>query len=149
MAARAIWKGVIKVGTNEVPVKLYSGVTDKPVRFRLPLQQSCHGGGAAGFGEVSVLRWEGLQSGEDHGLPVAAVTRSAHLGVRQPADHAHPPPPAGEQVLRGLAGATGVVDVYVPRRFGSGPSSRPPCCTGLRRCATWGARTRPCPCSMN
>jgi DNA end-binding protein Ku len=41
MAARAIWKGVIKVGTNEVPVKLYSGVTDKAVRFRL-LHKSDH-----------------------------------------------------------------------------------------------------------
>ena len=35
MAARAIWKGVIKVGTVQVPVKLYSGVTDHTVRFRL------------------------------------------------------------------------------------------------------------------
>lgn len=35
MAARAIWKGVVKVGTLEVPVKLYSAVQDKQVRFRL------------------------------------------------------------------------------------------------------------------
>lgn len=35
MAARAIWKGVIKVGTVEVPVKLYSGVSDHTVRFKL------------------------------------------------------------------------------------------------------------------
>jgi DNA end-binding protein Ku len=33
--ARAIWKGVIKVGTHSVPVKLYSAVTEKTVRFRL------------------------------------------------------------------------------------------------------------------
>lgn len=35
MAARAIWKGVIKVGTSKVPVKLYSAVKDSSIRFRL------------------------------------------------------------------------------------------------------------------
>jgi DNA end-binding protein Ku len=33
--ARAIWKGVIQFGTHEVPVKLYSAVSDRSVRFRL------------------------------------------------------------------------------------------------------------------
>jgi len=35
MAARAIWKGVIKIGTLSVPVKLYSAVQDRKVHFRL------------------------------------------------------------------------------------------------------------------
>ncbi|HYO75592.1 MAG TPA: Ku protein, partial [Thermoanaerobaculia bacterium] len=35
MAARAIWKGVVKVGTLSVPVKLYSAVQDRKVHFRL------------------------------------------------------------------------------------------------------------------
>ena len=35
MAARAIWKGVITFGTAKVPVKLYSAVQDKSIRFRL------------------------------------------------------------------------------------------------------------------
>jgi len=35
MAARAIWKGVIKIGTASVPVKLYSAVTDRSIHFRL------------------------------------------------------------------------------------------------------------------
>jgi DNA end-binding protein Ku len=35
MAARAIWKGVIHFGAVEVPVKLYSAVEDRTVRFRL------------------------------------------------------------------------------------------------------------------
>jgi DNA end-binding protein Ku len=35
MAARAIWKAVITIGTLEVPVKLYSAVTDRSVHFRL------------------------------------------------------------------------------------------------------------------
>jgi len=35
MAARAIWKGVVKIGTAKVPVKLYSAVTDRTVHFRL------------------------------------------------------------------------------------------------------------------
>lgn len=35
MAARAIWKGVIKLGTLSVPVKLYSAVQDRTVHFRL------------------------------------------------------------------------------------------------------------------
>lgn len=35
MAARAIWKGVIRFGTHSVPVKLYSAVQDRTVHFRL------------------------------------------------------------------------------------------------------------------
>lgn len=35
MAARAMWKGIIKIGTASVPVKLYSAVTDRTVHFRL------------------------------------------------------------------------------------------------------------------
>ncbi|MGZ8711017.1 MAG: non-homologous end joining protein Ku [Thermoanaerobaculia bacterium] len=35
MAARAIWKGVLHVGTLKVPVKLYSAVQDRAVHFRL------------------------------------------------------------------------------------------------------------------
>ncbi|HEU4523251.1 MAG TPA: Ku protein [Thermoanaerobaculia bacterium] len=35
MAARAIWKGEIKIGKSAVPVKLYSAVQDKSVHFRL------------------------------------------------------------------------------------------------------------------
>ena len=46
MAARAIWKGRIKFGTVDVPVKLYSAVEDRSIHFRLldarnkePIQQ--------------------------------------------------------------------------------------------------------------
>lgn len=35
MAARAIWKGVLHVGTLTVPVKLYSAVQSRTVHFRL------------------------------------------------------------------------------------------------------------------
>lgn len=35
MAARAIWKGKIRFGTVEVPVKLYSAVEDRSIHFRL------------------------------------------------------------------------------------------------------------------
>ena len=35
MAARAIWKGIVHVGTLTVPVKLYSAVQDRSVHFRL------------------------------------------------------------------------------------------------------------------
>lgn len=35
MAARAIWKGTIKIGKSSLPVKLYSAVQDRSVRFRL------------------------------------------------------------------------------------------------------------------
>jgi len=35
MAARAIWKGELKLGANKVPVKLYSGVVDRTVRFHI------------------------------------------------------------------------------------------------------------------
>lgn len=35
MAGRAIWKGVLKIGSANVPVKLYSAVTDRTVRFHL------------------------------------------------------------------------------------------------------------------
>jgi DNA end-binding protein Ku len=35
MAARAIWKGKLKLGATKIPVKLYSGVVDKTVRFHI------------------------------------------------------------------------------------------------------------------
>jgi DNA end-binding protein Ku len=35
MAARAIWKGKLKIGSASVPVKLYSGVVDRSVRFHI------------------------------------------------------------------------------------------------------------------
>ena len=35
MAARAIWKGQIKIGTAKIPVKLYSAITDQTVRFHI------------------------------------------------------------------------------------------------------------------
>jgi len=35
MAARAIWKGQLKLGTNKLAVKLYSAVEDKSVRFHI------------------------------------------------------------------------------------------------------------------
>lgn len=35
MTARAIWKGELKMGSARVPVKLYSGVVDRTVRFHI------------------------------------------------------------------------------------------------------------------
>src|SRR5678816_669947 len=35
MAARAIWKGELKLGTSKIPLKLYSGVVDRTVRFHI------------------------------------------------------------------------------------------------------------------
>lgn len=35
MAARAIWKGELKVGTAKIPVKLYSAVVDRTVHFHI------------------------------------------------------------------------------------------------------------------
>jgi DNA end-binding protein Ku len=35
MAARAIWKGELKIGSTKVPVKLYSGVADRAVRLHI------------------------------------------------------------------------------------------------------------------
>jgi len=35
VGARAIWKGVLKIGTNRVPVRLYSAVQDRSVHFHI------------------------------------------------------------------------------------------------------------------
>lgn len=35
MAARAIWKGQLKIGNTRIPVKLYSAVQDRTVRFHV------------------------------------------------------------------------------------------------------------------
>ncbi len=35
MAARAMWKGILKLGSSRVPVKLYSAVSDRTVRFHV------------------------------------------------------------------------------------------------------------------
>jgi DNA end-binding protein Ku len=35
MAARAIWKGILKIGADKLPVKLYSAVQDRSVHFHM------------------------------------------------------------------------------------------------------------------
>jgi DNA end-binding protein Ku len=40
MAARAIWRGVLHVGSHRVPVKLYSAVEERGVHFRLLHERS-------------------------------------------------------------------------------------------------------------
>ena len=35
MAARAIWKGVLKIGSDKIPVKLYSALQDRSVHFHI------------------------------------------------------------------------------------------------------------------
>ncbi|MGQ0560765.1 MAG: non-homologous end joining protein Ku [Gemmatimonadota bacterium] len=35
MAARALWKGTVRIGRTELPVKMYSAVQDRSVHFRL------------------------------------------------------------------------------------------------------------------
>ena len=40
MAARAIWKGELKINSTKVPVKLYSAVQDQTVRFHILEQKS-------------------------------------------------------------------------------------------------------------
>jgi len=35
MAARAIWKGELKINSTKLPVKLYSAVQDQTVRFHI------------------------------------------------------------------------------------------------------------------
>src|SRR5690242_7217234 len=35
MTARAIWKGELEIGASKVPVKLYSGVEDRKIRFHI------------------------------------------------------------------------------------------------------------------
>ena len=35
MAARAMWKGELKIGSSKIPVKLYSGVVDRTVHFHI------------------------------------------------------------------------------------------------------------------
>ncbi len=40
MAARAIWKGELKVGSTKVPVKLYAALKDQTVRFHILDEQS-------------------------------------------------------------------------------------------------------------
>ena len=42
MAARAIWKGDLKLGSTSVPVKLYSAVQDQTVRFHILDVKSKH-----------------------------------------------------------------------------------------------------------
>jgi len=42
MTARAIWKGELKLGATKVPVKLYSAVQDKTVRFHILDAKSKH-----------------------------------------------------------------------------------------------------------
>ena len=42
MPARAIWKGSLKLGTESLPVKLYSAVEDRTVHFHV-LEKAAYG----------------------------------------------------------------------------------------------------------
>ena len=35
MAARAIWKGLVKVGSASVPIKMYAAVQDRDIHFHV------------------------------------------------------------------------------------------------------------------
>lgn len=59
MAARAIWKGVLRFAGVEVPVKLYSAVEDRKVHFRL-----LAGGGGGGERKPVEQRMVEPESGE-------------------------------------------------------------------------------------
>lgn len=101
MAARAIWKGVVHVGTLKVPVKLYSAVTNRTVHFRLlhktdkqPVKQqlvSSDSGEAIEYGEVKkafpltrgrmvLLEKEELEKLEPKDSRDIEITRFVNLG---------------------------------------------------------------------
>lgn len=101
MAARAIWKGVVHVGTLTVPVKLYSAVQDHAVRFRLlhktdkqPVKQqliSSDSGNAVEYAEVKkafpisrgrlvVLEKEELEKLEPEDSRDIEITRFVDVG---------------------------------------------------------------------
>ena len=40
MAARAVWKGELKIGTAAVPVKLYAAVQDRDIHFHVLQKQT-------------------------------------------------------------------------------------------------------------
>lgn len=96
MAARAIWKGVIHFGSEEVPVKLYSAIEDRSVHFRLlhepdrvPVKQELvnpetgetveYGEARRGFvtdeGDLVILEPEDLESLEPEGSREIEILR--------------------------------------------------------------------------
>jgi DNA end-binding protein Ku len=99
--ARAIWKGVVHIGTQSVPVKLYSAVQDRSVHFRLlhktdkaPVKQqliSSDSGEAVEYAEVRkafplargrlvVLEREELEKLEPKDSRDVEITRFVNIG---------------------------------------------------------------------
>jgi DNA end-binding protein Ku len=72
MAARAMWKGVVRFGSVRVPVKLYAAVQDRSVRFRLIDR-------ASGQGVVQRL----VNPETDEVVPYEATRRAFALGDDQ------------------------------------------------------------------
>lgn len=131
MAARAIWKGVIRFDGAEVPVKLYSAVEDRQVRFRLlheddlvPVQQRMvHGrtGEPVPYedvrraweledGRLVILEEDELQDVQPEPSRDIEVTRFIPAGTIGPAWYDRPywlGPDASEPVYFALARALG------------------------------------------
>lgn len=66
--ARAIWKGVIRLGASSIPVKLYSAAQDKSIRFRLldpkkhePVKQQMIDPRGAGAKDDEIIEHEEVQ----------------------------------------------------------------------------------------
>jgi DNA end-binding protein Ku len=72
VAARAIWKGVIKLGKSQVPVKLYSAVKDSSIHFRLLHEK-----------DLAPVQQEMINPSTDEVVPPEQVRKAYPVGRNQ------------------------------------------------------------------
>lgn len=101
MAARAIWKGVLRFADVEVPVKLYSAVEDRKVHFRLLA------GGGKGGGERKPVEQRMVEPDSGKTVPAEKIRKGyeAEPGLFVVLDEedlaeAEPPPSRDVEITR-------------------------------------------------
>lgn len=116
MAARAIWKGVLKLAQHEVPIKMYSAVEDRAVHFRM-----LHGKDLAPVEQHIVRKDTGKDVAKEDQRKAFPLTREKAV-ILQPEDLQQLEPPESRDIdLCRFVPMTLLTDQWYDRPYYLGP----------------------------
>src|SRR5579885_1217877 len=114
--ARAIWKGVLKLGKEELPIKMYSAVEDRTVHFRL-----LHVRDRAPVEQVIVRKSTGREVPKDEQRKAFPVEKDTAV-ILQPQELVElEPPPSREIDLCRFVSPSLLSDQWYDRPYYLGP----------------------------
>lgn len=114
--ARAIWKGLLELGKEEVPVKMYSAIEDRTVHFRL-----LHARDRAPVEQVIVRKSNGRQISKEEQRKAFPLERHTAV-ILQPEELAELEPPASREIhLCRFVSSSLLSDQWYDRPYYLGP----------------------------